>query len=296
MGLARKFRSILTMISPKLNTRVTFLFKFKRKLDLKNPRTLNEKLQWLKFNDYWENPTIKQCADKYAVRKYISDVGYEKLLNPLIAAYDDVNDIEWDKLPEKFAIKFNIGCGKNIIVKDKSKLEIESTIKTIKSWFEDDYWRAYSEMQYKDVKPYVLFEHYLESTTGGLPEDYKFYCMNGHCQTIMVCKDRIIGERARYFFMDRDWKLLPYTEEAIASPNESIPKPENMKEAIEIAESLASKFPFVRVDLYLIDNKIYFGELTFTPAGGMDIELMLTPPGETEDVDTIFGQFLTINK
>ena len=297
---ANRFRCMLTRISPKLNTKVTYYCKFKRILNLKNPTTFNEKVLWLKFNTYWENPKIKQCADKYRVREYIEEQGFGDLLNPMIGAYDDPKQIHWDSLPNKFAIKFNVGCGKNIIVKDKDKLNIPDTMKKIQGWFNDNnYWQAYSEMQYKDVKPYVIIEEYLEDKNsagggGNLPEDYKFYCMNGKCQAVLICKDRIIGKRANYFFLDRNWKLLPYTQEAIDSPNEFIPKPEKAFEAMQMAENLAKDFPFVRVDFYIVNNKVYFGELTFTPAAGMDIELMLTPPGESKDVDTILGKQLKL--
>lgn len=118
--------------------------------------------------------------------------------------------------------------------------------------------------------------------------------MNGKCYAVLICKERIIGKRANYFFLDRNWTLLPYTQEAIDSPNELIPKPEKAFEAMQIAEKLAKDFPFVRVDLYIVNNKVYFGELTFTPAAGMDIELMLTPPGESKDVDTILGEQLKL--
>ena len=118
--------------------------------------------------------------------------------------------------------------------------------------------------------------------------------MNGKCVTVMICKDRVIGERARYFFLDREWNLLPYTQEALDSPNEYIPKPEKAFEAMQMAEKLAKDFPFVRVDFYIVNNQIYFGELTFTPAAGMDVELMLTPPGENKDVDTILGEKLAL--
>ena len=292
--VANEFRCILSRISPKLNTKVTYYFKFKKFLNLNNPETLNEKILWLKFNTYWKNPLIKQCADNYRVREYLKEKGHGDLLNPIIGVYDDVEKINWDSLPQKFAIKFNVGCGKNIIVKDKGEIDIPQIKKEIQGWFGLNYWQAYSEMQYKDVKPYVILEQYLASSAGELPEDYKFFCMNGKCVTVMICKDRVIGDRAKYFFLDREWNLLPYTQEALDSPNEYIPKPEKAFEAMQMAEKLAKDFPFVRVDFYIVNNQIYFGELTFTPAAGMDVELMLTPPGENKDVDTILGEKLVL--
>ena len=293
--LAQWFRCGLTLISPRLNTEVIYRIKFNKKLDLKHPVTLNEKILWLKFNTYWENSLIKQCADKLRVREYIIKKGFSDLLVRMIGAYDNVNYIDWDSLPSSFALKLNVGCGSNIIVNDKSKLDIEATKNTLEKWLKPNLWYlGYSEMQYKGVKPYIIIEEYLGAEDGELPEDYKFYCMNGICRTIMVCKDRVIGKKARYFFMSRDWELYPYTIEAIESPNESIPKPRCLEKAIEYAERLSKGFPFVRVDLYIIGDKIYFGELTFTPAAGMDTDLKVIPPNSDKNVDAIFGEWLNV--
>lgn len=123
------FRSTLTLISPKLNTEVSYWVKFGRRPDLNNPQTINEKVLWLKFNTYWQNETIKQCADKFRVRAYLEQRGLSAILNGLIAVYENVDDIDFSKLPNQFALKLNIGCGRNIIVNDKSKLDIENTKK-----------------------------------------------------------------------------------------------------------------------------------------------------------------------
>lgn len=289
------FRSGLTLISPKLNTAVTFYVKFGRKLDFNNPQTLNEKLQWLKFNTYWNNPIVKQCADKYRVREYIAQQGQEALLNDLIGVYEDVDEIDFSNLPNQFALKLNVGCSHNIIVKDKAQLDIEQTKKQLKKWMNDKYyWLGWSEMQYKGVKPYILIEKYLGDEQGHFPVDYKFYCMNGKATSVMVCTDRDGVHHPKFFFMDKNWNKLPYTEEALKYPDYSIEKPKCIKEAFETAEMLSREFPFVRVDLYIVGEKIYFGELTFTPAGGMDIEFKFKAPGAEKDTDTILGELLEL--
>ena len=289
-------RSALSIISPKLNNMVTYRIKFGKKLDLNNPQTLNEKLLWLKFNYYWNNrDLICLCADKYRVRKYIEEKGFGYLLNSLIGVYEDVNDIIWDQLPQSFVIKSNVGFGHNIVVKDKKSLNINKTKKVLRRWLKDNYqYLNYYEIQYKDIKHYILIEKYIGDAKRGLPSDYKFYCMNGKCKTIMYCDDRIIGRRASYYFMDTKWNLLPYTEEALHNPTKEIPKPQVLNNAIEIAESLSKDFPFVRVDLYLLDDKIYFGELTFTPAAAFDSEIKLIPPGSEKSVDQILGEQLIL--
>lgn len=269
--MASIFRCTLTRISPMLNTKVTYAVKFKRKLDFDHPITLNDKILWLKFNTYWNNQLIKQCADKLRVRDHIESVGYPELLNRLIAAYKHVDEIEWDALPQQFALKLNVGCGCNIIVSDKSKLDIEATKKILRKWMKQKYYLEHSEMQYKDVEKYIIVEEYLGSETGALPEDYKFYCMNGKAKYVMLCADREIGKHAKYFYYDRDWNLMPYTSDALENPSFVMPKPENIDLAFDYAEKLSKDFPFVRVDLYIVDGKVYFGELTFTPSAGMDV-------------------------
>ena len=157
-----------------------------------------------------------------------------------------------------------------------------------------NYWLGWSEMQYKGVKPYILVEKYLGDEDGNLPVDYKFYCMNGKASSVMVCQDRDGVHHPKFFFMDRQWNKLPYTEEVFKYPDFYIEKPDNIDEAFEIAELLARDFPFVRVDLYIVKNKIYFGELTFTPAAGMDTDFKYMAPGTSKDTDTILGEFLNL--
>ncbi len=284
---ASVFRSGLTLISPMLNTKVTYLVKFHKKLDLSNPITLNEKILWLKFNTYWNNPLIKQCADKYRVREYIERCGYPELLPELIGKYENVEEINWDKLPGRFALKLNVGCGYNIIVSDKKTLNIESTKSIMDKWLKSKYYLNHSEMQYKDVKPYILIEEYLGDDNGSLPQDYKFYCMNGKSKYVMVCADREIGRAAKYYYFDRDWKMMPYTYDALNNCGNSIQKPEHIDLAFDYAEKLSNSFPFVRVDMYVVKGKVYFGELTFTPSAGMDVSRM-------PSTDKILGEQLIL--
>lgn len=288
-------RCTLTLISPKLNTSVTFRVKFGRKLDFRNPQTLNEKIQWLKFNTYWNNPVVKQCADKYRVRDYLIQQGQGNLLNDLLGVYDDIEGIDFSSLPSQFALKMNVGCSHNIIVKDKTQLDIEQTKKKLKKWMKDKYyWLGWSEMQYKGVKPYILIEKYLGDNQGHFPVDYKFYCMNGKATSVMVCEERDSLHHPKFFFMNREWQKLPYTKEAFQYPDYQIKKPECIDKAFEIAEELSKEFPFVRVDLYIVGEKIYFEELTFTPAGGMDTEFKFKAPGVEKDTDTILGEQLKL--
>lgn len=274
---------IATIISPKLNTALHYKAAFHRKWDPDNPLTVNDKILWLKFNTYWNNPLVKQCADKYRVRQYIEDIGCKEILNNLIAVYDDEEDIEWDSLPEKYALKLNVGCGANIIVTDSSKLDVEETKAQVKKWMHSKYYLLHSEMQYKGVKPCIIVEEYLQPKKGLLPEDYKFYCINGKAEYVMVCVGREQGGHPKFYFYDRNWNFVPFEEQN----DPGIQKPKLIDKAFVYADILASPFPFVRTDLYLFDDRIVFGELTFTSAGGFDNDL-------TEDAQITMGKMINL--
>lgn len=271
MTLAHLFRSALTCISPVLNTKVTYFMKFKKRLDLKEPKDLKEKILWLKLRDYETNPLVRQCADKYAVRSYVQEKGCEDILVPLIAAYDTVDEIDWEALPEAFAMKWNFGCGFNIICPDKSKLDIPRAVEKLKKWGKTRYHLGYSEMQYKDVPKKIIVEQYLKPESGTLPEDYKIYCFNGKPLAVLFLAGRNT-DNMQAVFMDPQWNLLGQTGKAKYKELTAIPsRPVALEQLLKCAEKLSQPFEFVRVDFYEIDGRVYFGELTFTPAGGFDV-------------------------
>lgn len=271
MKLAHLFRCTLTCISPKLNTVVTYYMKFRKKLNLKDPKDLKEKILWLKLRDYATNPLIRQCADKYAVRQHIQQQGCEEILIPLIAAYDRVEDIPWDELPNSFVIKWNFGCGFNIICPDKSRLNIPAVIKKMNKWSKTRYHLGYSEMQYKGVPKKILVEEFLKPEHGHLPDDYKVYCFNGEPKATLYMSGRNT-KNANAVFMDNDWNFLAETGKAKYSHITELPeRPTTFDQMLEYARILSKPFPFVRMDFYEINGKIYFGEMTFTPAGGYDV-------------------------
>lgn len=272
--LGKLFKQTLTRISPKLNTRVLYLIKFKKRINLKDPKTLDEKIQYLKFHDYYKNPLVTQCADKYAVREYVEKCGCGEILNELYGAYDCVDEIPWSDLPNQFVIKWNFGCGQNLIVFDKSKLDIEEAKHKLKEWYKvhDTFYLSYSEMQYKGIVPKLICEKLIETEDGGLPVDYKFYCFGGKADCVLVCSGRDdTGHGAKYYFFDRDWKLKRYNKRGKEAPdNFTLPKPQGIEQLFDYAEKLTQPFPFVRADFYLENGKVTFGELTFTPGGGFD--------------------------
>lgn len=284
INIKRVLYSIATIISPELNTKICYKKVFGKKWNPNNLVTLNDKILWLKLNTYYKNELVKQCADKYKVREYVKDRNCEEILNDLIEVYENTNDIQWEKLPEEFVIKLNVGCGYNIIVPNKKELNIKEASKKLNKWMKEKQYLLYSEMQYKDVKPYILVEKYLKPKEGVLPEDYKFYCMNGRAEFIMICVGREKGGHPKFYFYDREWKFYPFEEKE----DPHIEKPELLDKALEYADKLSKPFPAVRTDLYLFDDKIIFGELTFTSAGGLDT-------GVSEEGMKIMGDMVDLN-
>lgn len=294
--MADIFRKTLTKISPKLNTAIVYRVKLKRKWNENNPVTLNEKILWLKFHTYLNNELVKKCADKYRVREYLTEQDLKKYLVDLLGVYDRTEDIDWDRLPKKFVMKINVGCGFNYIVFDKDKENKEEVFLTLNKWLKKapNSYLGYSEMQYKDVKPVIIIEKFLDFGKSALPEDYKFYCINGKVELVMACFGRDEnGHNATYVYCSPDWEFVASDKKV--NVNELV-KPLMLDEAIQVAEKLAKPFPFVRVDLYLSDNAVYFGELTFTPAAGMDIDHLLKPVNCNEDIDHIYGRKLVLPK
>lgn len=274
--ISEHVRKLLTTISPLLNTKITFFVKFHKWLDLKNPITLNEKIQRLKLYEYNNNKLVRECADKYLVRNYVSACGLDDILNELIEVYESPCDIKWDNLPNQFAIKLNVGCGFNHIVTDFSKEQTNKLEEEISKWIKESrtQWKSYSELQYKEIKPYILIERYIGNVTSGeLPNDYKVYCFNGKPRYTMVCTGRGDEKQLKYYFFDEKWKLARINKDSMEAPQDfAMDQPKCFQQMIDAAHRLSKPFPFVRVDFYINQNKLLFGEMTFTPSGGMDTD------------------------
>lgn len=288
--LGRQFRMLLTDISPKLNTKFVYRRTFGKPIDLHNPTTLDEKIQWLKLNTYYNNQLVTDCADKYRVREYVEKCGCGEILNQLYGVYDNPEEINWDELPDKFVIKWNFGCGQNFICKDKSQYNEHQVKKMLWKWRKAHrtFYRNMSEMQYKTIEPKLICEKLIETETGELPKDYKLYCFNGVPDCALVCADRISAGHASYYFFDKDWNLKRYNKMGLEAPeNFFLSRPANYEKLFEYAAVLSKPFPFVRADFYLEKGKITFGELTFTPSGGFD-------RGRLPSTQKMFGDMLVL--
>lgn len=262
------FYSLLTIISPELNTKARYFEIYRKKLNMSKPSGLVEKLLVLKITDYNVNPLVQKCADKYRVREYVREVGLGDILIDLYGAYDSFDDIPLDRLPDSFVLKMNTGATMNIICKEKESMDIEACRKRFNKWFKRKYWLPYAEMQYKCEKKLVLCEKYLEPEGESCIPDYKVYCFNGEPKAIFVMHDR--GEHIKTEFFNTNWVSLKNTNKYDA-PEKTTEKPRCLEQMLEAAKILSNPFPFVRCDFYIVNNKLYFGELTFTPAGGLFI-------------------------
>lgn len=265
---------LLTRISPVLNTKVLYRHRFHKKLDLNNPKTSNEKVLWLKLNTYYRNPLVTQCADKYAVRDYVKEQGCGEILNELLGVWTDPREIDFDSLPQKFVLKSNYYYHMNLICTDKSKLDIAATKRELQRWMRDDGHLIKSEMQYAAIPKKIIAERYIETADGASPADYKIYCCNGKPQLVMVCIGRTQDTKPQFYYFNRQGELQrELTSDGLRAPKDfHYPIPAHWDDMFRYAERLSAPFPFVRADFYLEQDKVIFGELTFTPAAGLDAE------------------------
>jgi hypothetical protein len=251
----------------KLYLKLMFRLKIGYWMDFDNPQTFNEKLQWLKL--YNRQPVYTHMVDKYAVKRYVADMTGEEYLIPTIGVWDSVDRIDFDSLPNQFVLKTTHGGGGGgvVICKDKSHFDIEQCKIKLQHSLETCIYRNLREWPYKDVPCRVIAEQYMVDESGYELKDYKFFCFNGNVKIVKVDFNRQTLHRANYY--SKDFDLLPFGEE-VCPPNLDIvhSKPYNFEAMVETAERLASHIPFCRVDLYNVNGKIYFGEITFFPASG----------------------------
>lgn len=251
-------------------------------LDLENPKTLNEKIQWLQLNG--RTPLHALCTDKYAVREYIKKKIGEQYLIPLVYHTDNSDDIIPENLPNfPFIIKTNHGCGRHVIVKDKFKMDYEKVQKYLKKLLRNNFYYHCREWQYKNIKPCIIVEKLLLDKDNNIPNDYKFNCFNGKLGFTEIHLDRYTDYKKNVY--DKDWNFLDF--QWGAKRGYDVKKPDMLNKMILLAEILAGDFKFVRVDLYNIFSSIYFGELTFTPGGGF---CPFNPP----ELDKKFGDELKL--
>lgn len=252
-----------------------------KKLDLENPQTFSEKLQWLKLHD--RKPEYTKLVDKYECKKIIAEKIGEEYVIPTLGVWDRFDDIDFDSLPQQFVLKCTHDSGSVILVKDKEKLDIPAAKRKLEKALKKNYYYSGREWPYKNVPPRILAE---ERISEGAPDDYKFYMFQGEMDSVMVCTDRDSGN-TQYRFYDRDWNRLYYQKPELESEGD-VARPACYPEMIEIAEKLSKDFVHVRVDLYNVGEKVYFGELTMFDQSGF-------VPEYTDERNLIFGQKMDLH-
>ncbi|NLH44890.1 MAG: glycosyl transferase [Acholeplasmataceae bacterium] len=229
-------------------------------LNLEDPKTFNEKIQWLKIN--YRDTMMPFCADKVAVRDYISEKIGENYLVSLHGIYKNIDEIDFDNLPNAFVLKSNHASEQIIICKNKKDLDCNNTIAEMKNWLDTNYYYSGGEWVYKNISPLIICEELLV----GEIIDYKFMCFNGKPKLMFTCSER--NKSLKVTFFDMEFNKMPFIRKYPCADN--IKKPENFNKMKELSEILSKRFPFVRVDFYENNGKIYFGELTFFPGNGME--------------------------
>lgn len=238
--------------------------------NLNHPENLIEKIIWMQFN--CDTSLWTQCADKYRVREFVEQRGLGDILCKLYGVWKDANDIDFETLPNKFVLKTNNSCGQIIIVKDKAKLDFEAARKQLNNWMSEGYGFSNAQMHYTRIKPRIIAEELLEVPEGQCLNDYKIWSFNGSSECILVCSDRIPGKGIYELSMyDTNWNNISsyaLNHNSMHFNGNEVSMPDNLSCMIEIAQKLSVGFPEVRVDLYNINGRIIFGELTFTTGYG----------------------------
>lgn len=261
-------RHLLDWMDDERYLKLAFRAKMGYPLNLENPRTFSEKIQWLKLYD--RKPLYTQLVDKYAVRQYIAEKIGEEHLIPLVGGpWKSVEEIDFDALPEQFVLKCNHDSGGLVVCRDKSSLDRETVKQKLDQHLKANYYMSSREWPYKDVKPCIIAEKYMVDESGVELKDYKWYCFNGTPRFLLITTDRAEADvPTKYTYFDMDYHVLPFYNSG-PHADKPIPKPETFDQMKRLAEILSAEMAHLRVDLYDINGKVYFGELTFYDSSGM---------------------------
>ena len=257
-----------------------------KKLNIENYQTFNEKLQWLKL--YNRNPEYTKMVDKYEAKKYVADIIGQEYIIPTLGVWDKFEDIDFDILPNQFVLKPTHTSGDIFICKDKEKINHKKLKKMVNKWLKRNYYFIHREWSYKYIKPRIIAEKYMETNEQKELIDYKFFCFNGNPKVILVCSERFSSDNMCETWFDENWNFLDIIE-SNHRVNKKIKKPINFSQMMEFSKKLSRDIPFIRVDFYEINGKIYFGELTFFPAAGFE-------KFEPEEWDKKLGDMLELPK
>ena len=274
---------LLNWMPDKPYLQIFYYAEFGKFIDFKNPKTFNEKLNWLKL--YYRRPDLITLVDKYEVKKYIADKIGEQHVIPTLGVWDKFKDINFNELPNQFVLKCTHDSGGLVVCKDKSKLNLKEVKAKIEKSLTNNYYLWTREWPYKGVKPRIIAEKYMEDQETGELRDYKFFCFNGEPKLMFVASERGL-KNTKFDFYDMQFHHMNIVQHY---PNSeySIEKPEHFEKMVMLAEKLSAGFPHVRVDFYEANGQVYFGEMTFYHFGAI-------VPFETEEWDKKIGDWLVI--
>lgn len=276
--------NLLYKVSPEWDLKILFFLKQHYALDLKNPKTYNEKLQWIKLYD--KNPLMTKCCDKYAVREYVKQQGCEDILNHLIWQGFDPGEIPFSKLPKKYVIKVTHGSTFNIIQNGELQITQNEIISRCRKWLKAKFLPCYGEWFYGVERPRVIVEDFIESADDTQLRDYKVFCFNGHPKMIRVDTDRFTNHKMDFF--DCNWNRINNAGMGYEISGRAIEKPICINRVLDYAAKLSAPFKHARVDFYIVKDKIYFGEITFTNGAGFD-------RFSSYDFDIMVGNWLNLD-
>jgi len=265
------FKELLISISKKLigskkTNQLNYFLVTGRLLNLDNPKTWSEKLFWLNY--HWQPQIKADCTDKFKVREFIESKGYSDSLIPLLGKWNNANEIDFDQLPNRFVLKCNHGCATNIIVEDKFKLDFDAARKQLNFWLSIDYSKRADEIHYGKIKPCIICEEFLPLLSRADVVDYKIHCFNGKPLFIAANFERDpITLHPHSAVYSPSWERILCLKDDFKKRDKDKDKPIGLSKMLEMAKKLSEDFPYVRVDLYCIEDRVFFGELTFTPSG-----------------------------
>ncbi len=260
-------KGLLKWMPNKTFLKIRFYCETGYKLNLNNPQSFNEKIQWLKLYD--QKTEYINFVDKVEVRKIVSEKIGEEYLIPILAVYDSVDEIDLDDLPDSFVLKCTHDSGGVIICKDKNKFDFRNAKKKLKKLLKINFFYYGREWPYKHIKPRIICEKYMMDDEIGELRDYKLMCFNGEVKCSFVCLNRKSESGLNVDFYDLSWNLMPF-ERKYSNSKSYLKKPINYNKMIELAEKLSNNLPFIRVDFYEVNGKLYFGELTLYPGSGFE--------------------------
>ena len=279
-------KNLLKILPDKLYLQLMYFKHFRKFINFNNPKNFNEKIQYLKLK--YRSNELTEMADKYKVKQYVSKLIGNEYVIPTLGVWSTTEEINFNELPKKFVLKCNNDSGGVVICKDKQALNIEETKKFLNSRLNNNGFWYGREWPYKNIKPCIIAEKYMENNGQNELIDYKFFCFNGQPKVVLVCSERFASNNMCKTYFDENWNLLNIMEANHRIDKEQ-KKPQSFEKMKIISQKLAKDMPFVRIDFYEIEGKLYFGEITFFPASGLE-------KFKPEKWNNIFGDMIDISK